>query len=235
MLVNTSICGTSRAFTGPRRAAPWSILILIVMGCNSTSKEHERCDNISLEVQRTCAEGLVCNTLLDPPTCVTPVASGAACDPSAGMCAEELLCNTPSTNAAPRCEAPGSRQDGEACLLDEACAEGLICYPSSTCRPLRSGQREEICGRDDDSECTEGLVCVKEFIAATGYCLPPGQLDAGCYEEDDCEAGFICVDSPNRATETPVCANLGAEGSDCGQDEDCTSGLICDVEMYRCL
>lgn len=104
---------------------------------------------------------------LSAPGFCTP---GLPCPAPYGMVS---VCYTPpGSGGIPECSAPmPPRLEGEACTLEIACADGLVCGPGGTCTPPLS----------DGDRCTNAVQC------RSGYCdrvcgEPPAIADSRCQD-----------------------------------------------------
>ena len=155
-----------------------------------------------------CADGLRCDSTLDPAACVArgDVGDGCASD---SECAEGLGC------AGGACAT--RLADGTACVDGDDACNGTC----SVCRPTTAGGAVHQCldrgatnaGCDDTDDCRGHLVC------AAGACVPAGDVGADCVDDVDCRLGLGC----HGTTDTCAAAPGPGDGCEAG-GVDCTEG-----------
>jgi len=168
---------------------------------------------------KICAEGLVCNAALDPPTCVPPGEDGAPCETTAD-CAPGFHCNA----AHQQCF------DGD---IGEPCATALDCQPGLTCLDNVDGGLTctatqglgTVCEFFSQfQECEPGLVCNAAYDPH--LCLTPGLDLDPCTKDGDCIAGGHCQ------PELSACFS-GDNGDPCG-GKSCAEGFACIAGLELC-
>ncbi|MCC7071705.1 MAG: hypothetical protein IT383_10295 [Deltaproteobacteria bacterium] len=158
-----------------------------------------------------CADGLRCDSSLDPSQCVTrgDVGDGCASD---GECAEGLGC------AGGACAA--RLADGAACVDDEDACNGSC----SVCRPASVGGEHQCLDRGGASAgCDDTSDCHGHFVCTAGACVPAAGVGEGCVDDADCREGLGCDGS------TDTCATAPEPGDTCVLGAvDCTEGACVD-------
>lgn len=165
--------------------------------------EDEWCDGLSGTCRAVAAEGEPCR-------------GGSACQ-------DGLVCDDEGLNFG-ECIVAGSRSAGAACVVNDECAEGLICE-SDVCTAYVVEDEGGTCG---DAACEPGLVCYVLSGDPTGTCEPPHELGDPCVEPfGDCGAGLYCDASTN------LCAAMKANGATCAEVFECQS-FYCDSSTNEC-
>ncbi len=184
-----------------------------------------------------CADGLRCDTTVDPARCVLRGDTGATCNADAeclegfgcigGACAERLV-------------------DGTACVDGADACQGSC----SVCRPLLAGEVAHACldrGALGDG-CDDTTDCRAHFMCSAGACAPGSDVAAVCVEDADCREGAACDSATDRCVARPgvgdacvaggvdcaagACVSdtcvVAAAGSACTMDSHCEdAGRVC--------
>lgn len=124
----------------------------------------------------------------------------------------------------------GDKEEDDACLISEECAEGECdrqsdpdtCY--GTCEPGGTAGEGESCS-PGDCDPNENLTC--SSTDGDGECVAPQSVgeDEPCRELSQCEGDLVCLDSVCTEPETPK-----EDGESCGYGEGlvvCAGGLTC--------
>lgn len=136
-----------------------------------------------------CRDGLLCVVDVTDRTVCKPQHYGDVGVPchQDDVCRVELYCNLALTD--PRCIAPFTMEQGQACEEAADCVEGLTCIAleyetDGSCRtPLERGQRCR-----DHSECAAGLLCFFDGTSRAFYCLEPLSSGEACEEHWHCQS-----------------------------------------------
>jgi hypothetical protein len=115
--------------------------------------------------------------------------------PGAGLgepCAAEEDCRRGLGCVGGACQAEGTAQLDESCLLTEECAPGLVCGWFGFCTAQGEGVAGDSCA--SASDCLRGHVCSQDGFA--GFCSPAAaqgvDLGGACGEGAPCLAGLVC-------------------------------------------
>lgn len=144
-----------------------------------------------------------------------------ACDPT-----QNLVCEPdPSDPNEERtiCVPMYSRQKGQPCDADVACAEGLTC-DDYTCVELQPGDVGDDCTADEypPKPCKPELVCGNvSGGTGQGTCIEPAAEGDSCVDTRDCAVGLYCADDG-------TCAPQKAAGEPCDARDACAGRMQCD-------
>lgn len=178
-----------------------------------------------------CLEPYVC----DAGTCVGPRRpANTPCLPGTiDACVEGTACMR--DELAPYCRRPVG--EGEECVADGQCPEGLACVSSDGARSGRCGEAPGL-----DEECTPsrgcalGLLCVDIASTQTRCVFPPLREMDACAVDADCPAAMHCVEA--SATGAASCLADLAEGDACSARRtgvaQCADGLFCNGSTSVC-
>ena len=114
---------------------------------------------------------------------------------------------------------------GEACEIDDLCAEGA-CVDAGASSICWSGSRPEGYGCTESSQCASGLEC----NGGSGRCATPGAAGIGesCGVDADCASNLCRTCGPPDAW---GCVNPGNAGDNCCPSSEvghgCAAGLLC--------
>lgn len=172
---------------------------------------------------RECADGLYCDESDGncPGQCTPYTAVGEACF-SEEVCDPDIAWCDPENDVCTE-----KRGDGEDCLLDNDCRDGLRCDNDtvpSVCVPL--GLEGDAC--DARWDCQESLMCVNDIC--TGQKKKGATCFAGLHYEGMflvCEAGLYCDADIAKGEPTGSCQSQKGTGEDCVYFAECASGLVC--------
>ncbi len=112
--------------------------------------------------------------------------------------------------------------EGQTCLTDASCKEGLVCA--------------EAVG--DDGKRQEAYTPKKQ-------CIAPKEAGKFCVESSDCKTGLSCIDyvddkdgsvysykdSSFNTLNKLVCSELKSAGEYCAQDSNCKGDLVCSIVL----
>ena len=130
------------------------------------------------------------------------------------------------------------RRQGDACVSDHECVDGLYCRKNNetcpgACTPFaKSGDA-----------CPFGARCAADLFCSSGICRPMGADGAACASMEDCGPIVFCIDSPTCKDDNlwcdlaaGVCKKGVGVGASCGplksgavtSSAECADGLWCD-------
>jgi hypothetical protein len=237
--------------------------------CAAPAQLGEACDSPMSGSEGLCAAGLVCVASPDiedgyKVQCEDPSVPGSPCNWD-GHCTASRTCLAVDDSIMGICRDRGTL--GMSCADANDCVPGLGCFADKCVAGAQAGDlcdvevdyssEEDVAGSEgDDTDCADGLVCVRFRDAETASCAVLGQPGAQCGEYADCASDAICVygtalKGTCRATEGEVgdvcdfgydcaydlvcvhevtggtCAEPGAIGDACDDEDDCQYSLAC--------
>ena len=148
------------------------------------------------------------------------------------------------------CRVGGDGTSGAVCggTGDVACnvGLGLECIAATrTCLPSPgAGSINDLCGRPDDSKCSDGLVCGLESVfdlfddvtREYSRCRPAGDgtLSSSCgsFGDELCQSGLLC--QRNEDNRLACLSYFGGIAGDSCTAQACAPGFECDVSTFLC-
>jgi hypothetical protein len=187
--------------------------------------------------------------VLDTSRCCQHGTAGSGCRQEAGGlgCDPGLACvGGAGCEAWPEgcCVLAGA--EGQACLPDGSCNEGLACASDPLqrigwCATRPEGEPCCIPGGGEGQpcyvggSCDPGLACVIQVPSCVGpCCTPAGGEYRPCLADGRCDPGLVCSlgTRANRFCNTDLgcCLQPGGAGQPCFADGTCSEGLVCRVD-----
>lgn len=203
----------------------WSVAFCLLLGLGNACGAGETAPT---DTPLPTCPALVVDTLLqleDPPDGAAACGEGDCNYQTQAGCADDQACRPQFTLTEPEvhagCEAAGSAQSGEACLVQSECARGLYCA-LGTCHKL-------CCGADW-SACDAGESCIRSLDVRAGGEVISADVDL-CFPVGTCDPldGSGCEDEPGRECKIvdPTGAVACAPRSDADVGDSCSPPAVC--------